>query len=341
MSNEKLTQEQRYEEAKQLYGNGHFGKAFPLLEALANEGYAPAQCKLGEAYYMGYNVSQDFAKAEEWWSKAAEQGDADAQLMLKQMIEPYNEKQKAFQERYAQAEALYDKGQKDKAFPIIEALANEDYAEAQCLLGLCYKNGGLDVSKDKAKAAEWLRKAAEQGHAKALENLSPLERRYMEARKYDCARQHDKAAPLYQALAEEGHAEAQCSLGYYHVYSVSIAGSYAEAVKWFRKAAEQGNESAREWLGQIKPWEASGNVQKKCPRCGADAANCAVNFSDGPHLITCPKCGNQFRICPRCGAFTQERDDGLYFRCTCTNCDYEDSHYVGSSEGPDRMDFGA
>jgi len=333
------TTEERYEEAKQLYGNGNFAKALPLLETLANEGHAPAQEKMGEAYYMAYNVPQDFAKAEDWWSKAAEQGDADAKLMLKQMIEPYKKKQKAFQERYAQAEALFDSGQQDKALPLIEALANEDYAEAQCLLGLCYKNGKLGVTKDSARAAEWLRKAAQQGHAKALENLSPLERRYVEARKYDCSRQYDKAAPLYRALAEDDHAEAQCSIGYYNVYSVSIAGTYAEAVKWFRKAAEQGNARAREWLSQIKPWDAPKNVEKRCPRCSADAAACAVNFSGGDHLITCPKCGNQFSVCPKCGAFLKERDDGLYFRKTCTNCDYEDSHYVGSSEGPERMDF--
>jgi len=333
-----MTNEERFEEAKQLYGNGHFGKAFPLLEALAKEGCAPAQCKLGESYYMGYGVSQDFAKAEEWWRKAAAQGDADAQLMLKQIIEPYNKQMKAYKERYAEAKELYAGRQFDKAFPLMEALAKEDYADAQCFLGFCYKKGGLGVSQDDDLAASWFRKAAEQGHAEALGNMSPLERRYMEARQYDCARQYDKAAPLYQALAEEGHAQAQCSLGYYHVYSVSIAGTYAEAVKWFRKAAEQGNEHAREWLGQIKAWEAPGNVQKKCPRCGADAANCAVNFSEGPHFITCPKCGSQFEICPKCGAFTQERDDGLYFRKTCSNCDYEDSQYVGSSEGPMRGD---
>ena len=41
--------------------------------------YAQAQFKLGKAYYDGHGVTQNFNKAMEWWLKAADLGDIDAQ----------------------------------------------------------------------------------------------------------------------------------------------------------------------------------------------------------------------------------------------------------------------
>ena len=36
----------------------------------------------GEDYFYGHGVPQDYAEAVKWWRKAAEQGNADAQLRL-------------------------------------------------------------------------------------------------------------------------------------------------------------------------------------------------------------------------------------------------------------------
>jgi len=159
------------------------------------------------------------------------------------------------------------------------------------------------------------------------------EERFKEALEFDKNGQYGKSIPLLQALADEGYVKAQSLLGYYHVYSIGVSGDYAEAAELFGKAAMRGDESARKWLGQIKAWEASANIKKACPKCGADASKCPVNFGSGSHYITCPKCGNQFGICPECGAITKHFDDGLYFVDECPNCAYEDRHYVGSSEG--------
>jgi len=76
------TQEERFNEAEELYGNEEYEKAIPLLEALAKEGYAPAQYDLGVIYLNGDGAPQDDAKALEWTRKAAEQGNADAQYNL-------------------------------------------------------------------------------------------------------------------------------------------------------------------------------------------------------------------------------------------------------------------
>ena len=48
--------------------------------------------------------------------------------------------------------------------------AEQNFAEAQYNLGVCYDNG-QGVAKDYAEAVKWYRKAAEQNHAQAQYNL--------------------------------------------------------------------------------------------------------------------------------------------------------------------------
>ncbi len=47
-----------------------------------------------------------------------------------------------------------------------------------------------------------------------------------------------------RAQAEAGDAEAQCNLGLCYYTGNGVAKDCAEAVKWFRKAAIQGNQTA-------------------------------------------------------------------------------------------------
>ena len=72
----------QYELGKSLLELGSEVDAFEEFEAAAKQGYAPAQFQLGECYYRGEGVDEDEETAIEWWEKAAEQGDEDAQRML-------------------------------------------------------------------------------------------------------------------------------------------------------------------------------------------------------------------------------------------------------------------
>ena len=51
----------------------------------AQQGDAQAQFNLGEMYRRGHGVTQDYEKAVEWYQKAAKQGDAQAQFNLGEM----------------------------------------------------------------------------------------------------------------------------------------------------------------------------------------------------------------------------------------------------------------
>jgi len=58
-----------------------------------------------------------------------------------------------------------------------------------------------------------------------------------------------EAVKWIRKAAEQGHAHAQYSLGYAYDKGKGVLKDYAEAVKWFRRAAEQGNVGAQYTLG--------------------------------------------------------------------------------------------
>ncbi len=58
-----------------------------------------------------------------------------------------------------------------------------------------------------------------------------------------------EAVKWYRKAAEQGDKDAQNSLGYMYKYGYGITQDYAEAVKWYRKATEQGDKYAQNNLG--------------------------------------------------------------------------------------------
>ena len=92
---------------------------------------------------------------EMWYEKAARLGKGDTQV------------NKALTERGIK---LFENGDYQEAVKYFRWAAENGYADAQNRLGVRYYNG-QGVSEDKIKAYEWFKKAADQGHVKALENL--------------------------------------------------------------------------------------------------------------------------------------------------------------------------
>lgn len=58
-----------------------------------------------------------------------------------------------------------------------------------------------------------------------------------------------EAVKLYRQLADQGHGVAMCELGICYFTGKGVAKDKAEAMKWFSKAAEQGNAHAQYCLG--------------------------------------------------------------------------------------------
>ncbi len=190
--------------------------------------------------------------------------------------------------------------------------AEQGNAEAQFMLGCCYKNGE-GVEQNDTEAAKWWKKAAEQGDEVAqfmlgccYKNGEGVQQSDTEAEKwYKQAWQtvaedeyrigegffniknYKGAVKCYQKAAEQGHANAQCALGECYECGVGVEQSDTEALKWYKKAAEQGNEVAKEKHEQLLKKNAEQKETTKfyyCPRCGGGLEK----QEDGSYR--CPHC---------------------------------------------------
>ena len=65
----------------------------------------------------------------------------------------------------------------------------------------------------------------------------------------DNAQDYHEAVRWYRKAAEQGDASAQTNLGFMYAEGHGVAQNYAEAVRWYRKAAEQGSAIAQTNLG--------------------------------------------------------------------------------------------
>ena len=122
--------------------------------------------------------------------------------------------------------------------------ARKGDASAQFEAGYCYYNG-LGTSVDYAEAVYWYRKAADQNHRIALNNLGVcyelgkgVSKNYYEALRY------------YRKSADLGNSTSQCNLGLCYEFGRGVTKDVYEAVKWYRKSAENGNDRGQYRLGR-------------------------------------------------------------------------------------------
>ena len=142
--NDNVTDKQRQQEIDAVFG-------------MANDGFAPAQRQLGDAYLSGKGVEQDSQKAYEWFLKAAQQGDEKSQFRVGEMLHNGEAGTKNLSE----------------AINWFLKSAEQGMAESQYALGVCYANGE-GVEMNYSEAERWLLKAARQGDPKHQYQLATL-----------------------------------------------------------------------------------------------------------------------------------------------------------------------
>jgi TPR repeat protein len=122
-----------------------------LIKEAAARGGFKAQALLGTLYYYGNGVEMDDALAVKWWTKAAQQGNRNAQYDLGMA---YHDGRGGLKQSDRKAVEWFRKG------------AQQGEVRSQYNLGIALYNG-LGVTKDKAQAMQWFEKAAQQGNADA------------------------------------------------------------------------------------------------------------------------------------------------------------------------------
>lgn len=184
--------------------------------------------------------------------------------------EPLEDPEKLFR----QAEALCQEEKYEEAAILYTKAAEEGHIGAQYCLGKCYLNG-YGVVKTYTEALKWYHKAADRGSADACYALAGCYeggkgvamdfRNALEWYKKAMALGHPKAEEAiklcktrqkmheeflqYLAEANRGNAEAQNKLADCFRYGKGVFKSEGEAVKWYRKAAEQDYPEAQYNLG--------------------------------------------------------------------------------------------
>jgi TPR repeat protein len=122
--------------------DSEFTSAIPSFRRSAEQGYAPAEYMYGGIFREGR--WKDAKQLVYWWTKAAEQGNVNAQLWLGAF---YEQGQYGIERDYS------------KAFKWLSMAAKQGEPDAQVTLGQMYENAE-GVTQDYGLAAYWYRKAA-------------------------------------------------------------------------------------------------------------------------------------------------------------------------------------
>jgi TPR repeat protein len=204
-------------------------QVFAVFQTGAIHGDAGSMRNLGQSYRYGLGVTQDYAKAREWYGKAAGGGSASAMAYLGNL---YDNGEGVTQD-YAKAREWYEKA------------AGKGDETAMFYLGVLYGNGH-GVAQDYAKAREWYEKAAGKGDETAMSNLGVLY-----ANGQGVAQDYAKAREWYEKAAGKGDAIAMSNLGFLYQDGHSVAQDYAQAREWWEKAAAKSNPTAMRSLGWL------------------------------------------------------------------------------------------
>lgn len=154
------------------------------------------------------------------------------------------------EEMYRKGDAAYDKREYAEAVRWLQPAAEAGNADAQYLLGWCYKDGN-GVASDDSNAAQWWNKAYSQFNLLAEGGDAHVQYRLGLCYHFGCGTLMDahKAADWYRKAAEQGYAAAQCNMGIAYYNGIGVAQDFSQAANWFCKAAKQGDAAAQCNLG--------------------------------------------------------------------------------------------
>ena len=238
---------------------------FAVFQQLADQSYGKAYFPLARMYWGGQGISKNCYKAEYysrmafdwcianqelndpeiwtdlglmyeyeseeeaafWYSKAAKQGNPNAQNLLGLMWKNGN----------------CEEGENfDEAYFWYRKAAEQGHAEAQTNLGLMWEYGD-GVEQDNDEAVYWYGKAAEQGHADGQYYLGRMYQDWYGGVVGECYFQTEF---WWRKAAEQGNPNGQCALGWLYKHGWGLVEQDdIQAEFWYRKAAEQGNKEAQ------------------------------------------------------------------------------------------------
>ena len=223
---------------------------------------------LGYRFENGLGVPQDYGEAAKWYQKSAEQGDVGALCYLRLLLNKLTQQIKveivSWWGKFAEqgnANVQFELGNvyfKDFGIErdVNEAMkwygkaADNGNADAMWALGNIYDRGE-GVLQDFSEAANWYILALKHGNIYAEADIRDI----LQYRPPLSSQIYDELIALYLIIVEKGNPETQYALGLAYAKGKN---DYPEALKWWCKAAEQGD-----FYAQLILWEtyANGNSE--------------------------------------------------------------------------------
>jgi TPR repeat protein len=271
------------------------------VRSAAQRGGAQAQFALGQAHADGQGVPADASEAARWFRLAAQQGLAKAQYALAQGLEmdgasgaDNSEARHWYREAAAQGmpaaqralERLDAAGRgrrTEDSAPVRRNGARERRAQdARWVqfagrgdrddayhLGLMFVQGvGLERSVKQAR--RWLQKAAEQGHAQAMQALARLSEESAP----------EQALDWYTRAAEAGEVPAQRALGQAQLAAAVDGDDLLQPLHWLASAAGQ-NDALAQWALSELVRERGGRLTLALERSAAHAGLAVAQYAMG------------------------------------------------------------
>ena len=192
-----------------------------LIKLAAEKKWPAALSRLGELHLIGLGCETNAVRAAALFSSAADLNDAEGHWRFSQCLE----------------RGIGTKPLPGEAVRHLEAAARLGHARAQYTLGL--------RTKDRAQAAEWFRKSAEQGYA-------PAQAKFGDCLIYGSGVAKDSSAAVrwYTRAADGGDASGQRALGLCYDAGTGVREDARRAVELYKSAAEGGDLLAKALYSQ-------------------------------------------------------------------------------------------
>ncbi|KAL7802601.1 chitin synthase activator [Trichoderma afarasin] len=287
-------------------GKEDYNQAFPLFVLAAKHGHAESAYRTALSYEFGWGCRKDPAKAVQFLRTAASKRHPGAMTRLGKACLSGDLGEKRYREGIKwlklaaesadaqynaapyQLGCLYETGYGDDIFldlnyaaELYTQAAELGHPEANFRMGDAYEHGHLNCPRDPALSVHFYTGAAERGHAPAMMGLCAW---YMVGAPPMLEKDEEEAYEWARRSADMGYVKAQYAIGYFTEMGIGCRRDILEANVWYVKAADAGDERAKQRLsiiqaavsGQGTPMEVGAPRNSKLAKGGKDDKDCVV-----------------------------------------------------------------
>jgi TPR repeat protein len=222
-----------YEVAKHYESKKNYKKASQYYKKSASQGYPMAMHRLGTAALNGeMHMRKDVKNAVKWLKRSAvvatkENNGAASAYVLSE---------------------LYENGMPPVVYPdemysleLLVQAAELDYPPAQYKLGWCFEYGELGCPTDAVQSIHWFLLAAENNEPNAQFSLAGW---YLTGAEGVIEPNDKEAFHWASKAAEQEYVKAEYAVAYFYEMGIGIEKNMDEAMRWYKVAAEHGDERA-------------------------------------------------------------------------------------------------